>query len=136
MSRESGFTLLEVMVAVAIIAIAFVSLLGSQSQSISMAALSRFDTMASLLAGQKIAELQLADFAGLHAEQGDFGEDFPEFQWQSEIRELSGDEIGINGADDMLKLVEVTIRMGSTDDVYRLRTLVMNNGLSKDSAGN
>ncbi|MCI5167776.1 MAG: type II secretion system protein, partial [Candidatus Electrothrix sp. GM3_4] len=35
-SSQTGFTLLEVMVAVAIISISFVSLLGSQSQSISI----------------------------------------------------------------------------------------------------
>ena len=33
----SGFTLLEVMVAVAVIAIAFVTLIGAQSQSVSIA---------------------------------------------------------------------------------------------------
>ena len=89
--------------------------------------------MASLLGGRKIAELRLEDFAGLHSEQGDFGEDFPGFQWQSEVSELSGDEIGINGADGMLKLVELTISMGDTDDVYQVRSLVMNNNVLKSS---
>ena len=122
---QTGFTLLEIMVAVAIIAIAFVSLLGSQSQSISMASISRFETMAALLAGQKLAEIQISGFADLHSDEGDFKDDFSDFHWKSEVRELSEDEIGISGADGMLKAVDLTISTGGGDSVYRLRSLVM-----------
>jgi general secretion pathway protein I len=125
LKRQSGFTLLEIMVAVAIIAIAFVSLLGSQAQSISMASISRFETMASLLAGQKNAELQMKSFAELHSEEGDFEGDFVDFHWQTEVRELTEDEIGIIGTTGMLKLVDLTIRQGSGDSFYRVRSLVM-----------
>jgi general secretion pathway protein I len=45
-----GFTLLEVMIAVALIAIALTTLLGSQSQSVSFANSAKFETMAALLA--------------------------------------------------------------------------------------
>ena len=60
-TSQTGFTLLEVMVAVAIIAMTFVSLLGSQSQSISIAGISRFETTAAMLAREKLTELQLED---------------------------------------------------------------------------
>ena len=48
--RRGGFTLLEVMIAMAILAITLVAVYQSQSQSISMAGNSRFLTTASLLA--------------------------------------------------------------------------------------
>jgi general secretion pathway protein I len=123
---EAGFTLLEVMVAVAIIAIAFVSLLSSQSQSISVATLSRFETTASMLAGQKLALLQVARFEEVTSAEGDFEEEFSDFHWQTEVAELSADESGISGSGEMLKVVDLTVSRG--DDaamVYRIRTVVM-----------
>ena len=55
--RDQGFTLLEVMVAMAIIAIAMTAVLNSQSQSISLASEAKFSTTATLLAQMKIAEM-------------------------------------------------------------------------------
>jgi general secretion pathway protein I len=55
MRKENrGFTLLEVMVAIALIAIALTAVLGSQSQSVSLAGEARFNTTATLLAQSKI----------------------------------------------------------------------------------
>ncbi len=125
-NRSAGFTLLEVMVAVAIIAISFVSLLGSQSQSISYAAISRFETVASLLARQKIAEIQVAGFDDVQAGQGDFEGDFTDFQWQTEIEDLSEDDTGIPGAEDLLKLVTLTVSRSNDEDmVLQVRTVLM-----------
>ncbi len=125
-NSSDGFTLLEVMVAVAIIAISFVSLLGSQSQSISYAAISRFETVASLLARQKIAEIQVAGFDDVQAGQGDFEGDFTDFHWQAEVEDLSEDDTGIPGAEDMLKLVALTVSRGTDEDmVLQVRTVVM-----------
>ena len=59
--RNHGFTLLEVMIAMAILAIALVAVYQSQSQSISMAGDSRFLTTASLLAQARMAEIDAAD---------------------------------------------------------------------------
>jgi len=81
-----GFTLLEVMIAMAILAIALVTVYQSQSQSISMAGSSRFLTTASLLAQGRMAEIDAADDPRQVAEgNGDFGEEFPGYQWRVEI---------------------------------------------------
>ncbi|MEA2114154.1 MAG: type II secretion system protein [Thermodesulfobacteriota bacterium] len=123
---EAGFTLLEIMVAVAIIAISFVSLLGSQSQSISIAAISRFEITASMLARQKLTEIQLADFEELSTAEGDFEDDSVNFHWQTEVNELTEDEIGISGADEMVKVVDLTVSMGTDENmIYRVRAVVM-----------
>ncbi len=123
---ESGFTLLEVMVAVAIIAISFVSLLGSQSQSISLAAISRFETTASMLARQKLAELQTESFAELGSGEGDFEKDFAGFHWQAEVSELTEDDSGIKDSGELLKVVDLTVSRGADEAmVFVVRTLVM-----------
>ena len=83
--RRAGFTLLEVMIAMAILAISLVSVYQSQSQSISMAADSRFITTASLLAQGRMAEISAADPRTLASGNGDFGEEFPDYTWQVEV---------------------------------------------------
>jgi len=82
-----GFTLLEVMIAMTILAITLVAVYRSQSQSISMAGDSRFLTTASLLAQSRMAVLDAADPAGIKAESGDFGDDFPDYNWQVGIED-------------------------------------------------
>ena len=58
LKKKAGFTLLEVMVAMSILAMALVAVFHMQSQSISMAGESRFLTTASLLAQSKMAEIE------------------------------------------------------------------------------
>ena len=82
-----GFTLLEVMIAMAILAITLVAVYQSQSQSLSMAGGSRFLTTASLLAQSLMVQIDAADPREVAAGSGDFGEDFPDYRWQVEIGE-------------------------------------------------
>lgn len=84
-ARRKGFTLLEVMIAMAILAVALVAVYQSQSQSLLMASDSRFLTTASLLAQSRMAEIAMMDVPRANAADGDFGEDFPDFRWQMEV---------------------------------------------------
>jgi general secretion pathway protein I len=123
---QSGFTFLEVMIAVAVIAIAFVTLIGSQSQSVSVAAHSRVDVMASLLARKKLTELESAGFDELYSEDGSFEESDFDLNWQAQVAPLSAEEAGIEGADDMLKTIDLTITLGGDERVvYSVRSIVM-----------
>lgn len=123
---ERGFTLLEVMVAVIIISIALVSLIGSQSQSVSIATASRFETTASLLARQKLTELALGGFDELTSAEGDFGEDFPDYSWKVEVRELGGEETGLENSPDLLKSVDLIISSGLDEDwTFGVREIIM-----------
>jgi general secretion pathway protein I len=80
-----GFTLMEVMLAMAILAIALVSVYQSQSQSISMATESRFMTTAALLAQSKMAEVETGSIFDTSSKDGDFGTDYPEYTWHLEV---------------------------------------------------
>jgi general secretion pathway protein I len=122
----AGFTLLEVMVSVTIIAIALVTLIGSQSRSVSIATISRFDTVASLLARQKMSELALGGFDELQSAQGDFGEDFAEFSWQVEVKDLGESDTGIEGAEEVLRLVELVVSSAMNDEqTFYVRQVMM-----------
>jgi len=114
--RAAGFTLLEVMVSVAIIGIALVTLMGSQSQSVSLAGISRFETTAALLARQKMTELISAGFTELTSGNGDFGDTYPMFHWQAEVSELSEEETDLTAAPELLKRIHLVVTAGDNDD--------------------
>ena len=111
--EDGGFTLLEVMVAIALIAIALTAVLGSQSQSVSLAGEARFNTTAALLAQSKMAEIELQDPEDLTADSGDFGEDFPGYTWQSSVSNVMFDRA--DNVSDHLKQVDLTISWGEEE---------------------
>jgi general secretion pathway protein I len=113
-SRNHGFTLLEVMIAMAILAITLVTVYQSQSQSISMAGDSRFLTTASLLAQARMVEIDAADPREVVSGSGDFGEAFPDYTWQVEVGDME--------ESPLLKKIALTVtnhRM-RTRNAYRL----------------
>lgn len=85
-----GFSLLEVMISLSILAITLVTLYSSQSRSLSYTAETLFNTQGPLLSSQKLAELSLT--AGqITTEEGDFGENFPGYTWKIETEEADFD---------------------------------------------
>ncbi|MGB5685270.1 MAG: prepilin-type N-terminal cleavage/methylation domain-containing protein [Candidatus Electrothrix sp.] len=125
-NAQTGFTLLEVMVAVAIIAMSFVSLLGSQSQSISIAGISRFETTAAMLAREKLTELQLTEFDQINNSAGQFEDEFTDYSWQAEVSELSEDQTGIADSNGMLKLVALEVSRGEDkNQIFTVRSVIM-----------
>ncbi len=111
-NKNSGFTLLEVMVAMAIIAIALTAVLGSQSQSVSLASEAKFSTTAPLLAQSKMAEIEMADTNDLADDSGDFGEDFPGYTWQLSVKEAVFEEP--ENVSDRLRQVDLKISWGES----------------------
>lgn len=87
-NRSGGFTLLEVMIALAIVAIALVSLLGLANRSIAVQERLQRMTRATLLAQEKMTEIELASEAKtlvFEPDEGVFAEPFSDFRWQLEF---------------------------------------------------
>ena len=100
------------MIAVSVISIALVAVLGSQTQGLSLANESRFNTTATFLAQGKMAEIESTKEPGkLTSDSGDFGEDFPNYFWEQSVNDVS-----FQGADQIssrLKRIDLTVFWGS-----------------------
>jgi len=104
-----GFTLLEVMIALAILAIALTSLFGSQSQALSLAIEAKFNGTVSFLAQEKLAEYE-AGIIEIVSGEGDFGEIFPGFTWKTEVSDAELDAFtGLAELERGLKRIDLTI---------------------------
>ncbi|WP_457551868.1 type IV pilus modification PilV family protein [Desulfobacula sp.] len=90
--NNKGFTLLEVMVSVSIIALILTSLFRMQSATIELATAGKFNSIAQVLAQQLIARIE-NDFVNWSEFEGDFGETFPGFAWVCEITDTSFEEL-------------------------------------------
>lgn len=112
--RGRGFTLLEVMIAVAILAVTLVTVYRSQSQSIAMVSNSRFLTTASLLAQARMARIDAVDTRQVASAKGDFGEEFPGYFWQMDIGEVKDLPL--------LRKISLTVTNGrmAANNTYRL----------------
>ena len=105
---DAGFTLLEVLIAVAILAITLTVLYGSQSQSLSLAVEAKFNTKAAFLLEEKIAEI-LAGEVEMYNGEGDFGEENPQFSWKIEVEEVDVTEPEFFEEVEDLKKVSLTV---------------------------
>jgi len=82
-----GFTLIEVMVALTIVAFAFVGLLGLHNRGIALIARDRDLTRATLLARQLITEMELIEqFPDTGTSRGEFAND-PGFSWERDVQD-------------------------------------------------
>ena len=91
-SGPRGFTLLEVLISLLIVAIVLITCIRAQNQSIRLYNLSRDMTIATILARQKMGEIEAAGFPELEEDEGDFEEQFPEFSWKKAVSETPFEE--------------------------------------------
>ena len=108
LGQSDGFTLLEVVIAVAILALALVTLLQTQNTNIALVAESERVTTATLLAQRHMTELAMGDPPALGEEDGNFasqknGDELSLYRWAHRVIETGRDR---------LRQVEVTVSWG------------------------
>ncbi len=79
---QAGFTLLEVMIALAILSLVAVAFLRAQASSVRLVDESGQISMATLLARERMAELESRGFPEPGDNSGTGGEAFPSFRWE------------------------------------------------------
>jgi len=119
----SGFTLLEVVIAMSIIAIVLVSVFTMQAQTARMSFETQFYGTAPLLAQRKMAEIEIALSEQSGEDSGNFGEEFPAYSWRSSVEDVESETLGSIAKD--MKKIDVTISLNDeaqtvTFTTYRL----------------
>jgi general secretion pathway protein I len=114
-----GFTLLEIMVALSIIAIVLVSVYRMHAQTISMNAQVRFYATAPMLAQKKMAEIESENPEDMGDDSGDFGDEFPDYRWNIIIDDVESTVLGDIAED--LKKIDLLISFNNDEFTYRLR---------------
>ena len=114
-----GFTLLEVLIALAIMAIVLVSVYRMHSQTLAMASATRFYTQAPMLAQGIMAQLEAASADAISGDSGDFGEKFPGYSWEVATDEVSSEMLGDYA--DNLKRFDITVSLNENEYQYRIR---------------
>ncbi|HEV8716249.1 MAG TPA: prepilin-type N-terminal cleavage/methylation domain-containing protein [Candidatus Binatia bacterium] len=89
-SSLKGFTLLEVLVAMAVLAVALVSLLGLYNRSLLLTIHTQRLSTATLLVQEMLTRTQLEGIDALRVSAGDFADlhpgQYPEFRWYRTVR--------------------------------------------------
>lgn len=102
--KQRGFTLLEVMIALTILAMSLSVLMTAQSSALRNAGLARDVTVASLLARSKMIDVEREIFdegftTGEQVEKGDFGDEgYEDFKWEYRLTEV---ELDLSLMEDM-----------------------------------
>lgn len=113
-ARRNGFTLLEVMVALAIIGLAMLAMAGKMGQMIDAANVMRERTYASWIAQNKIAELRLANtIPEVSSSSGDLDYAGSEWTWRATVSET--------GVENLFR-VDVSVSFPGSDDTIRTVT--------------
>ena len=119
-SPVAGFTLLEVLIAMAIMAIVLVSVYRMHTQTLAMTAANRFYTQAPMLAQSKMAQVEALSADIVSGDSGDFGDKFPGYSWVVSSEDVSSDSLGEFAND--LKRIEITVSFNSNEYEYTVRS--------------
>jgi len=121
--NSRGFTLLEVMISVSIIALIFVSLFRMQSSTIELATAGKFNSIAPILARQLLVKIE-QDVNNWSQFEGDFGENFPGAGYTCEILDSSFEELDFIKEENQnsLKKIKITITDPSGQRSYKIST--------------
>ncbi len=117
---DFGFTLLEIMVAISVIAIVLIAVFKMYSQTINLNLAAKFYTTAPFLAQSKIAEFEATSSNNQMDESGNFGDDFLNYNWGVSMDNIESEMLGTVA--ESLKKIEVTISYNNDEFTYSLRT--------------
>ena len=120
LSSQKGFTLVEVIIAVAIMGAALAILLGSVNRNLMQASLSKNQSIAQTLAQQKMSEIELDGYPQVGEEQGPF-EEFPGFYWFVRVLPYDIEQLGTE-----IRIVIVDVTWDEGKKVYQVTTAIAN----------
>ena len=131
--QKTGFTLLEIMVAVAILSISLVALLSFQGNTLLTSGRAERVTEATMLARMKMSEIELdldkqmkrGEFPDEKSEEGNFDNPFAAYKWKMSIRRINlpAPVMGDEGSVENMVGRQLTEEIGKTVREVRLEIL-------------
>jgi prepilin-type N-terminal cleavage/methylation domain-containing protein len=116
----TGFTFIEVLMAVSILAILLVGVHKLQSQMVLMSQTTQFFTLAPLLAQSQMAEMERRNFKDIRKDSGDFGNTYPGYIWSLSVETLESEVL--KKLAYPMKKIDVSVSFNKGERMYRLRT--------------
>ena len=117
---SAGFTLLEVLVAVAVTSIALLAVYRLQAQTLDLNYSIRFFTTAPLLAQDALARFEAESLADESGGEGDFGENFPGYEWEITVEEVESELL--ENVVENLKRITVAVTYNDDEFVFSFST--------------
>ena len=117
---RAGFTLLEIMVAISLMAIVLVTVFNMHLQTINMNSFVKFDTIAPMLAQKKMAEIEKDALKDSTGDSGEFGDKYPGFTWLVSVEGIESEALGEAAVD--VKKIDITVSFNNDEFIYNLRT--------------
>lgn len=115
---SAGFTLLEIMVSLSILAIALLAVFRLQSQTLAMHGRVSFDVTAPLLAQETLGRLEAKFPQVPESGSGDFGDDWSGYEWRTRTERARTDALG-DASDDFYR-IDVTVSSADDNKTYQL----------------
>jgi len=131
--RRMAFTLVEVLAAIAIIAIVLPVLMNGLSVTINAASLAKHRTLGTTLAQSKLDELIVTrDFQTL---SGDFGDQVPGYRWKIDLNPWSSPTV--DGFSTTIQQLDVTVSWTQRNQTFNaaVSTLLYQNSTASTSSG-
>jgi general secretion pathway protein I len=120
---DAGFTLMEVLVSMAIIAVALTAVYRLHSQTLAMGSATHFYTTAPLLAQQKMVELQSKPANELADDSGDFAELYSGYHWAATINDVDSELL--ERTKESLKRIDLTVSSDGDRQTFSLRRYLL-----------
>ena len=113
-----GFTLLEVIIAVAIIGSSLAILLGAVNKNLVLASQSKNLSIASFLAQKKLGEIEIEGYPDIGSQEGVF-EESPEFRWYLSVQPYNIEQLGAE-----IRIVMLTITWNEGNNEFTVATAI------------
>ena len=118
--KKKGFTLLEVVISVAIVGVSLMMLLSAVNRNIDIAGKSRDAQIAALLAQKMLTNIELEGFPQVREEEGEF-QDNPGFNWFLSVLPYNLSLLETN-----IRIVRVLIVWNDGNDEFEVSTAISN----------
>jgi prepilin-type N-terminal cleavage/methylation domain-containing protein len=91
-SKDQGFTLLEIIICLGLIALVLVAVFHLQAQNLDLQSEAQFMTTANCLLQDRLSQIEALETIELGKTTGNFGEDYPDYTYTQEVTEVPDTE--------------------------------------------